>query len=70
MEDIAVHLKDDDRAKSIQNLLYDTEKGGRQKLGDKFIVEVELDNLSDEQKKLSAFTWFAHLPSEKQGNCS
>ena len=70
MADIAVHLKDDDRAKSIQNLLYDTEKGGRQKLGDKFIVEVELDNLSDEQKKLSAFTWFAHLPPEKQGNGS
>ena len=70
MEDIAVHLKNDYCVKSIQRLLYDTENGGCQKLSDKLTVKVELDNLSDEQKKLSAFNWFAHLPSEKQGNCS
>jgi hypothetical protein len=70
MGDIAVNLKVDDCAKTIQTLLYDTEKGGPQKQGDESIVVVELDNLSDEQKKLSPFICFTHLPPEIQGNGS
>jgi len=70
MGDIAVDLGVQCFTDTLQTLLYDMEKGGRQKQGDGSVVVVELDNLSDEQKKLSPFICFTHLPPEIQGNGS
>ena len=79
MEDIAVDLSSggddvvDHCAKTIQCQLYDIKKGGPQDFGDGDIVEVNLDNLSEDQLKLTPFihlTHLPHLPPEELGNDS
>ena len=45
-------------------------KGGLQMRGGGLMVEMKLDNLSEEQLKLTPFIWFSHFPPEEQGNGS
>ena len=68
MGDIAVDLKEDRCAITIQSQLYDMKKGGPQNAGDGLMVEVKLDNLSEEQLKLTPFINLSHFPPEKQGS--
>jgi hypothetical protein len=70
MGDIAADLNIDCYTDSIRSLLYDMEKGGLQNRGGGLLVEVKLDNLSEEQLKLTPFIWSSHLPPEEQGSGS
>ena len=70
MGDIAADLKVDYYANLIQSLLYDMKKGSLQMQGGGLMVEMKLDNLSEEQLKLTPFIWFSHFPPEEQGNGS
>jgi len=66
MGDLAADLKLDYWADSLQTILYDMKKGGPQKRGDGFMVEVKLDNLSEEQLMFTPFMYLSHPPPEKK----